>query len=100
MELDGGSVRLSERKIKYLAGKMSDWFARRPDVKLLGKREAVELAIARAITQELRLEDELDDEVERVLKTYQTQIRGQNMDVALLRQKVKVQLAREKGIVL
>jgi hypothetical protein len=35
-----------------------------------------------------------------VIKSYQNQIRGQNMDLTLLRQKIKVQLAKEKGIVL
>lgn len=93
-------MRLSERKIKYLAGKVSAWLAGRQDVELLDRAEVVELAIARAISQELHLEDELDDEVERVLKSYQTQIRGQNMDLSLLRLKIKAQLAKEKGIVL
>jgi hypothetical protein len=93
-------VRLSERKIKYLAGKITDWLADRHDVELLDRAEVVQLAVARAISQELHLEDELDDEVERVLKSYQTQIRGQNMDLSLLRLKIKAQLAKEKGIVL
>jgi hypothetical protein len=91
-------VRLSERKIRYLSEKITNWLERRGDVELLDRPDVVSLAIARAMTQELRLEDELDDEVEKVLKTYQTQIRGQNMDMTLLRQKVKAQLAREKGI--
>jgi hypothetical protein len=93
-------VRLSERKIKYLSARITSWLAGRSDVELLERPEVVELAIARAIYQELHLEDELDDEVERVIKSYQTQIRGQNMDLTLLRQKIKLQLAKEKGIVL
>lgn len=93
-------MRLSERKIRYLSGKMVRWLAARSDVKLLDRPEVVELAIARAIGEELRLEDDLDDEVEKVLKEHQASIRGQNMDLMLLRQKIKAQLAREKGIVL
>lgn len=93
-------MRLSERKIKYLSHKMTRWLAGRADLRLLDRDEVVELAIGRAILQELRLEDELDDDVEKVLKTYQNQIRGQNMDMSLLRLKIKTQLAREKGIVL
>lgn len=93
-------MRLSERKIKYLAGKITAWLEERRDVELLDRPPVVELAIARAISQELRLEDDLDDEVERVLKSYQNQIRGQNMDLSLLRLKIKAQLAKEKGIVL
>ena len=93
-------MRLSERKIKYLSARITSWLAGLSDVELLERSEVVELAIARAIFQELHLEDELDDEVERVIKSYQTQIRGQNMDLTLLRQKIKLQLAKEKGIVL
>jgi hypothetical protein len=93
-------VRLSERKIRYLSGKMTRWLADRPDVKLLDRLEVVELAIARAFAEELRLEDDLDDEVEKVLKQHQASIRGQNMDLMLLRQKIKAQLARDRGIVL
>ncbi len=93
-------MRLSERKIKYLSARLAEWFSAREDVNLLDRLDVVELAIARAMVQELKLEDDLDDEVEQVLKSYQGQIRGQNMDMTLLRHKVKLQLAREKGIVL
>lgn len=91
-------MRLSERKIKYLSHKLTNWMAARKDVELLDRDDVIELAIARAMVQELRIEDDLDDEVEKVLKTYQTQIRGQNMDMSVLRLKIKNQLAREKGI--
>lgn len=93
-------MRLSERKIKYLSHKLAQWLAGRPDTRLLDRGDVVELAIGRAIVQELRLEDELDDEVEKVLKSYQNEIRVQNMDMSVLRMKIKNQLAREKGIVL
>ena len=94
------TVRLSERKIRYLSARMARWLEDRPDVKLLDRLEIVELAIARGFAEELRLEDDLDDEVEKVLKEHQASIRGQNMDLTLLRQKIKAQLAREKGFVL
>lgn len=93
-------MRLSERKIRYLSERIVTWMERRGDVEFVGRPEIVELAVARAVTLELKIEDDLDDEVERVLADYQNQIRGQNMDMMLLRQKIKSQLAREKGIVL
>lgn len=93
-------MRLSERKIKYLSHKLTQWLSERPDTTLLERNDLIELAVGRAIVQELRLEDDLDDEVEQVLKDYQNQIRGQNMDMSVLRLKIKNQLAREKGIVL
>ena len=93
-------MRLSERKIRYLADRIVAWMEKRGDVEFLDRHDVVALAVGGAITQELKLEDDLDDEVERVLKDYQNQIRGQNMDMILLRQTIKAQLAREKGIVL
>ena len=93
-------MRLSERKIRYLSDRIVTWMERRGDVEFVGRPELVELAVARAVTEELKIEDDLDEEVERVLKDYQNQIRGQNMDMILLRQKIKLQLAREKGIAL
>jgi hypothetical protein len=93
-------VRLSERKIRYLSDRIVTWMERRGDVEFLDRADVVALAVARAIALELKQEDDLDDEVEKMLKDYQNQIRGQNMDLMLLRQKIKAQLARERGIVL
>ncbi|HEX7880683.1 MAG TPA: DUF507 family protein [Candidatus Eisenbacteria bacterium] len=93
-------MRLSERKIRYLSDRIVSWMEKRGDVEFIDRPEVVALAVARAVTQELKQEDDLDDEVEKVLKDYQNQIRGQNMDLMLLRQKIKMQLARERGIVL
>lgn len=93
-------MRLSESKIQYLSERMAAWLAAREDAELLASRETVATEIASVIRQELRLEDELEEEVERVLGQYRGQIDSQNMDIEVLRQKIKRQLAREKGIVL
>ena len=93
-------MRLSEAKILYLSENLAAWLAGREDTELLGSLEAVAAEFAKTLRLEMRVEDELEEEVERVLGQYRKQIDSQNMDIELLRQKIKRQLARDKGIVL
>jgi hypothetical protein len=98
--LPRGAMRLSESKIQYLSDRMAAWLAEREDTELLASRETVAAEIGSVIRQEMRVEEELEEEVERVLGRYRSQIDSQNMDIEVLRQKIKRQLARERGIVL
>lgn len=93
-------MRLSEAKIRYLSEQLAAWLAGREDTEFLGSQEAVAAEIAATIRLEMKVEEELEAEVDRVLGQYRKQIDSQNMDVELLRQKIKRQLARDKGIVL
>jgi hypothetical protein len=93
-------MRLSEPKIRYVSEKMTAWLAGRDDVQLRKSNEALAQELATVIRDELRLEDELDGEVEKVLGLYKRQIESENMDLDVLRRRIKKQLAKEKGIVL
>ncbi len=93
-------MRLSPRKIRDLAGKLTVWIDAREDTEFLKSQDAVTLLLATAIRDELALEDDLDRDVERVLAQYRSRIDAQSMDIALLRDKIKKQLARERGIVI
>jgi hypothetical protein len=98
--LSRSTMRLSEPKIRYLSGRLAAWLAEREDTEILASREAMAAEIGTTIRLEMRVEEELEADVERVLGQYRKQIDSQNMDVELLRQKIKRQLAKEKGIVL
>lgn len=93
-------MRLSEPKIRYLADKMASWLGEMKGMELRVSPDAISREIAAVIREELRLEVELDEEVERVLGRYRREIDSQNVDLAVLRQKIKKQLAKERGIVL
>lgn len=93
-------MRLSPRKIEYLADKL---------VRLMREHESVssnvdEEELARIIewefTEELKIEDEIDDEVDKLLDQYDRQIMGQDLDRAVLRRKLKNELARKRGYTL
>jgi hypothetical protein len=92
-------MRLTEAKIRYLAARMVAELTRRDDVSLTREPEAVESEIAGVIRENLVAEDALDRDVETVMGRYRREIASGNMDVELLRQKVKKQLARERGLV-
>ena len=93
-------MRLTEAKIRYLAARMVAELTRRDDVSLIGTPVAVEAELARVIRENLAAEDALDREVETMLGRYRREIASGNMDVELLRQKIKKQMAKERGIVI
>jgi len=93
-------MRLSERKIQYLAAKMADWLHDGSEAHAVAGREVLARELAGVIRQEFRLEDELDRDVEKTLLQLRKQINSQNLDPEVLRQKIRKQLAKERGIVL
>jgi hypothetical protein len=95
----GAAMRLTDAKIRYLSEKLAAWLDGRDDVALPKGREVLALELARAIRDELHLEDALEAEVEQIIRSHRAKI-GADVDVSLLRQKIKKQLARERGIVL
>jgi hypothetical protein len=94
------SMRLSEAKIRYLAARLAAELESRDDVTFLGGGEPVALEIAKVIRENLVAEDALDRDVETTLGRYRREIAGGNLDVDLLRQKIKKQLAKERGVVI
>lgn len=56
--------------------------------------------IEQAILQELSLEDQLDEEVRQILSQYDDAIQRSDVEYHELFRKVKMKLAKEKGIVL
>jgi len=92
-------MRLTEAKIRYLARRVATELNQRDDVETIAAPEIVEAEIGRVIRENLMAEDALDRDVEKVIERYRREIAGGNMDVELLRQKIKKQLAKERGIV-
>ena len=93
-------MRLSEAKVRYLADHLVGHLQSREDVTWVGGPETVLPEIVRVIRENLLAEDALDRDVEATMGRYKREIASGNMDVDLLRQKIKKQLARERGIVL
>ncbi|HET9235203.1 MAG TPA: DUF507 family protein [Candidatus Eisenbacteria bacterium] len=92
-------MRLTEAKIRQLAAKIAGELGQRDDISLTASSETIEAEVARVVRENLIEEDALDREVETMLGRYRKEIASGNLDVGVLRQKIKKQLAKERGVV-
>lgn len=93
-------MRLSPAKIDYLAHKLLRLMRDHEAVAFNIDAEELERIIAWEITEELRIEDEIDDEVNTLIDQYERQIAHGDLDQLLLRRKLKQELARKRGYTL
>jgi len=69
-------------------------------VKFLAGADQIEHAIRRILLADLQREDELMREVDRIMEAHRGKIIGKNIDVQLMRRKIRDQLVRQRKIVL
>lgn len=93
-------MRLSRAKIEYLSEKLVKIMREREDVSFNIPEEELIRDIAYEFTEELKIEDDLDDEVDIMLAKYENQIMHQDLDQMMLRRKLKAELARKRGYTL
>jgi hypothetical protein len=65
-----------------------------------GSRETVVTEINRLVTNELMVEDRLNDEVKALLRAHTTEIERGNIDYARMFTMVKRKLVQERGLIL
>lgn len=90
-------MRLSPKKIDYLSEKLLRKMREHEGIFFTGEEDDVFRAIAWEITEELKIEDEIDDEVDAVLEQYERQINSGDLDRNVLRRKLKSEFARKRG---
>jgi hypothetical protein len=93
-------MRLSPNKIEYLAEKLVRIMRDREDISLNIPFEELVRIVEWEFTDELKVEDEIDDEVDVLLEQYERQIMSQDLDQMMLRRKLKQELARKRGYTL
>jgi hypothetical protein len=93
-------MRLSRNKIEYLADKLVRLMRENDAVSFNVDEEELTRIIEWEFTEELKIEDELDDEVDVLLEQYERQIMSQDLDQMMLRRKLKSELARKRGYTL
>jgi len=99
-------MRLTDDKVRRIAERLHDELAERglleyrePAGARLGTGRAARVkAIFDFILEDLRIEEALDAEVEKVLATYSREIKGTERDI--LFRKHKEELARKRGYIL
>lgn len=93
-------MRLSSNKIEYLSEKIVKLIREREGIFITGEETELARIIGWEITEELAIEDEIDEEVDKVLEQYERQIAAGDMDQSILRRKLKVELAKKRGYTL
>lgn len=94
------TVRLSNRKIEHLGKRILKLMQEDPRLHPAPNTDLVLRAIEDAMVDNMRTEDEIDQEVEKLLAENVNEIRAMEMDVGALRAKMKRELARKKRFVL
>lgn len=93
-------MRLSNRKIEHLGKRVLKLMQEDPRIHPDDNTDLVVRAIEDALTDNLRTEEEIDQEVEKLLSQNVNEIRAMEMDVGALRSKMKRELARKRRFVL
>jgi hypothetical protein len=92
-------MRLTSDEIEYLARKIVKTLSREGRIQTDAEARVVE-SIGAVITEELMVEDKLNEEVREVLLQHASEMQRSNITYTEMFKMVKKKLAREKGIVL
>jgi hypothetical protein len=92
-------MRLTSEEIEYLARKLVKTLQRGRHIEVESEGRVVS-GVAAVITEELMVEDKLNEEVREVLLQHSSEMQRSNITYAEMFKMVKKKLAREKGVVL
>jgi len=86
--------------IDYLAGVLAKDLTENGFVEIESSETEFAALIARVITEDLAVEDKLDDEVKEILRAHEKEIDQKNINYAQMFNLVKRKLVRERGLIL
>jgi hypothetical protein len=92
-------MRLTSEEIEYLARRIVKTLTRAGHIEVESEARVVE-GVGAVITEELMVEDKLNDEVREVLLQHSSEMQRSNITYAEMFKMVKKKLAKEKGVVL
>jgi hypothetical protein len=86
--------------IDYIAGSIVEDLLKSGLIEIDCSKEKIADSISQIITDELILEDKLNDEVKELLKTHETELDKGNIDYRKMFLMVKQKLAKEREMIL
>ena len=92
-------MRLTENEIEFISRKIVKTLVAEGKLELDSETRVVE-AVAKVITDELMVEDRLNEEVREVLIQHASEMERSNVTYTEMFKMLKKKMAREKGIVL
>lgn len=93
-------MRMSQDKVKDLAAQIVQMMQDHPKIELQDRVEALRVVVGSVILDDLREEDDIDAEVDRLLEQHAREIDAESMDHEILRRKFRDQIARQRGFTL
>ena len=93
-------MRLSKERIAHLAESLAQRLTQQKLVALSGSHQALVETLGRTVTEELLVEDKLNDEVRTLMKKYEAEIEKGQVDYQKMFLMVKKQLAKDRGVIL
>ena len=92
-------MRLTDNKIQFISRKIVKTLVAQEKLEVDDEPRVVE-GIAKVITDELQVEDRLNEEVREVLVQHATEMQRSNITYSEMFKMVKRKMAKEKGIIL
>ena len=93
-------MRLSRDKIEYLALRVLKLIQDEKELHILSTPDILARAVEDTIYDNMQQEQEIEDEVDVLLGQHRGEIEAMEMDVGLLRAKIKREVAKKRGFVL
>jgi uncharacterized protein len=93
-------MRLRREMIQYLARAVARDLSEKGCIQILKDREKVEELVRDAITEDLQVEDRLNDEVKELLRAFSNEFSRGEADYHKMFTMVKRKLVQERGLIL
>jgi hypothetical protein len=92
-------MRLSEKRIQFIATQIVDELLAHNEIAYSGSRLALETEVARIISDDLRIEDEIDEEVVQMISKMKRNIPQGSAEWDAIYQEKKAELARRRNYI-
>lgn len=93
-------MRMSPEKVKHLAAGIVAMMKDHPGITLREDEAALRVVVGGVILDDLEEEDDIDREVDDLLRQHAADIDRGDLDVEVLRKKFRSEIARRRGVVL
>ena len=93
-------MKLSKERVHHLADTLVSRLQREGHLQPRENRPALVQALEQVITEELQVEDRLNQEVRTLLKAYETEIERGKVDYQKMFTMIKAKLVKERGLIL
>jgi len=93
-------MKLRQDYIDFISNQLVDRLVKRGYIQLHADPKIVQARISQTIVADLKVEDELDAEVQKILEGYAQQMRQQHIEYHEMFQRIKRKLVKERNLIL